>query len=605
MSKIDDELTGRFRRSQRPVASDALFEGLARRRSRRATSRRVQAAALAVAVLGATATGFVALTRAFEDDRRGLGQTPSPAILPANGEIVFSAEGPDGYIHLYAIQPDGSGRRLITNFGTNDTDPAVSPDGRTIAFVHQLEDVPPAIATIPIDGGVVTWLTDQSFSVTSGPSWSPDGSRLVVSGAVDGTPGVFLLRPHGEPRPLVTDPESEFAHPDWSPQVDLIAYTARDAGETADTGFPWTISTITPDAVSLPMQRPTDKLDQESPTWSPDGTRIAFLRPGEEGHEVWTMAPDGGDETLVANAIEATLERDLTWAPDGSSLLVSDGEWIYGVDATPEGDPAANFVQFVRGSGPDWHPAVEGDPASPEPEPSPSPAPTPDPEQGVVEIGLPFRLCDATRLNGVDFLGDGSRGIAWVGIRARENGTCPDGVNPPGVVAADVHGDGIADVVSETIEYCFFCRAHDRVDLDVDGAEELVVVSSEGSTPTFMIYAVRRNDGGLGLAPLLVAEPGHPEARIDPGAPLTFSTGGDEGFAGWVGCDGSSEELILQIRWRDHPIEGDTQEVHETGLVLRDHVFHVVSREDYSLPVGSPVPGASDEPACGVDWQLW
>jgi hypothetical protein len=116
-----------------------------------------------------------------------------------------------------------------------------------------------------------------------------------------------------------------------------------------------------------------------------------------------------------------------------------------------------------------------------------------------------------------------------------------------------------------------------------------------------MIYGV--TDGAI--APLEVAEPGHPEARIQPGAPLSFATGGDEGFAGWVGCERLRGELVLVIRWRDHPIEGDTQEVHETGLVLREDRFHVVRSSDYSLPAGSPVPGASNEPACGVDWQIW
>jgi dipeptidyl aminopeptidase/acylaminoacyl peptidase len=191
MSKVDDELTRRLRGAERPVDGDALFDGLERRRSHRERLRKVQAGLLAFAVLAATSGGFVALRRAFVTGERNVGdeQTPSPF---ANGEIVFSSEGRDGYIHLYAMQPDGSGRRQITDFGTNDTDPAVSPDGRTIAFVHQLEDVSPAIATIPMKGGTVTWLTPEDLAA-SDPAWSPDGTQLVFVGSTVDSAALYVV----------------------------------------------------------------------------------------------------------------------------------------------------------------------------------------------------------------------------------------------------------------------------------------------------------------------------------------------------------------------------------------------------------------------------
>jgi hypothetical protein len=187
----------------------------------------------------------------------------------------------------------------------------------------------------------------------------------------------------------------------------------------------------------------------------------------------------------------------------------------------------------------------------------------------------------------------------------KANGACPErSLGETYLVAVDIDGDGAADAASETVEHCFFCRPFDVVDLDVDGAEELVVLASEGTTPTFMIYGIDGVGGELAVAPLPVVEPGHPEAGLKPGSPLKFSTGGDEGFAGWVGCNGRGGELIIEIRWRDHPIEGDIQEIHETGLALRNGHFSVVSANDYTAATGTPVAGASDEPACGVDWQI-
>ena len=602
MSKVDDELTRRLRRADRPVGSADLFEELAGRRRRRRTLQRLQAGALAVAVLAATGGGFAALQQVFRaDGDRDIGSVP---ILPEDGTIVFSAESRDGYVHIYAIPPDRSGRQLITDFGTDDTDPTVSPDGRTIAFVHQLEDVPPAIATIPIQGGSPTWLTDESFSLTSGPSWSPDGSRLVVSGSIDGRPGLYIVGSSERPRPLATDPESEFAGPDWSPTGERIVYSVRDAGETAGTDFPWTIQTIRPDGVAFTLERQAGKLDEHAPTWSPDGTRIAFIRAGGEGDEIWTMAADGSDETLVAIAVEATLERDLAWAPDGSSLLVSDGEWIYGVAATPEGDPRANFVQLVRGFTPTWHPIslVTEPSAAKSPDPGASPSPSPEAR----DIGLGFLVCHLQRLDGIDWYGGGTLGTAWTGARATGDGRCPAEGKGEYVVAADLDGDGRAEPGGMGfLEFCLLCHPFAATDLSGDGVLELVVLEQASSTPSYSIYevSVPTSERSPGIYSLSVAPPGAPRANLPPDEPIRLTVGGDEGFSGGLRCENHPEAPVIVYTWFFGEVDADTDlEVHVTRLRLgEDSVFHVVASEDSVVPRGAP-PTIPTAPACGVDF---
>jgi hypothetical protein len=171
----------------------------------------------------------------------------------------------------------------------------------------------------------------------------------------------------------------------------------------------------------------------------------------------------------------------------------------------------------------------------------------------------------------------------------------------------DLTGDDLADAWSgDTIEFCFMCRPFAGVDFDADGDEELVVMTSEGSVPSFEIYSATVVDGEPRVDPILVAAPGHPSANHETGQPLTFSSGGDEGYSAWVRCERFPDAPVLVTTWRDAPIEGDTMEVHETRLVLQDDgMFHIVGTTDYSASVGDPIPGVSDEPACGVDWQLW
>ena len=157
MSKVDDELTRRLHQAERPVDGDDLFEGLQRRRTHRERLRRIQAGLVAFAVLAATAGGFAILRDAF--DARGARRRSRHLRLPANGEIVFVKDGDDSRLHIYAAQPDGSGERQITEGSTNDSNPAVSPDGRTVAFVRVL------------DGGAASRDRDRRRSTEATITW--------------------------------------------------------------------------------------------------------------------------------------------------------------------------------------------------------------------------------------------------------------------------------------------------------------------------------------------------------------------------------------------------------------------------------------------------
>jgi Tol biopolymer transport system component len=605
MSKVDEELARRLRASERPVDIEELFVGLERRRAHRRRARRIEIGALAVVVLIATAAA-AALTNVFGNQTTDVGNSTP---LPANGEIVFSKRGDDGRFHIFAAHADGSGARQLTRVATDDTDPAVSPDGRWITFVRTADG--PDVVTIPFNDPDAEPVEPRFSSAVPAPqpAWSADGRRIAFREIGDDVPLkeniALLVDPiEGDSyRVYLSGFGGALAHPSWSP-ASRIVFAIIGPADQRESG--WDLATISEDGTDL---RPlvTDPGDQTAPAWSPDGLWIAFIQSGDRGDEIWTIRPDGTDTRLIARATDTSLESDLTWVSDGSALLVSDGEWIYGVDATPEGDLSRNLVQIVRGASPAWRPIAAG--SEPSMAPSPAPSKTTSPTADSRDIGLGVPICDLRELDGIDWYGEGVSGTAWTGARATPDGRCPDENTGEYIVVADLDGDGRGEPGGlGFLNSCLFCRPYAAADLDGDGVLELVVLEEASSTQSYSFFEVSRptSERSPGIYNLFVAPPGHPEARVQPGEPLRIDSGGDEGYSSQIRCLWNGPEgRELGWAWSLEPVDSaGKKEVHVLRIQLHeDGLFHVVGVEEYSVPAGASA-GLEPPPAptCGVDW---
>lgn len=151
-----------------------------------------------------------------------------------------------------------------------------------------------------------------------------------------------------EPSPIVaTDllKVRQLSNPALSPDGRLVAYVVRSIEPKPDTPDDWVYQSqvwVAGTDGSSPPRQLTRTGNNTSPAWSPDGTRLAFVRTLEkEKPQVYLLPLAGGDpQALTRLETGATNPR---WSPDGTRILVSSTlDWARVRDAMEKsGAPAA------------------------------------------------------------------------------------------------------------------------------------------------------------------------------------------------------------------------------------------------------------------------
>lgn len=419
---------------------------------------------------------------------------PSPAPPApggrANGPIYFRVGGGDGPSWIESILPDGSGRHVVFDQDSpvHYDRIAFSPDGRRIAFDNYLVG-DYGIETANPDGSGVVRLTDGVND--SWASWSPDGTKILFSstrydpnvnqcepGADFTCPSdIYVMNADGSNVVrLASDPGPEYA-PGWSPDGSRIAFVklANDVGYTA-------IFTMKPDGTDVRQVSSADRGSDFAPSWSPDGTQLVFASIREEDWGIWIVNADGSDEHLTLGGTGAGYVDDPVWSPDGTliafmgNLTVDD----YSPDNAlyvmrPDGTgvtPLADAPTYGVAGDIAWQPLVAG---SPPVEPSPVPS-----EPASVEVRV-------TTTHGIaefpDAVAAGEGGV-WV------SGPRNDGSGAGDVVRLDPNtGDIVARIPVQALPGWEFGGAGMTV---ADGS--VWVVGSIGAGPTCCTAFVTRID---------------------------------------------------------------------------------------------------------------
>jgi Tol biopolymer transport system component len=180
------------------------------------------------------------------------------------GLVVFTSYR-DGNGELYMVPSTGGAEQRLTNTAANETQPALSPDGRHIAYLSDESGVP-KLWLSAADGTNPQPLTAGfgfAGSIEASPSWAPSGDRLVFVSTAIGHAGLFILTiGGGTPTALVAD-SSPAVEPSWSPDGRLVAFASNRAGVT---------NIFTVDVVTLAIRQvTTDTATAGQPAWLADG----------------------------------------------------------------------------------------------------------------------------------------------------------------------------------------------------------------------------------------------------------------------------------------------------------------------------------------------
>ena len=248
-----------------------------------------------------------------------LGEYRHPGWSPDGTKIAFSSNNNiKGYDDIWVITTDGTNLVNLTN-GLASFFPAWSPDGTKIAFsVPRDSGSLMDIFVMNADGTNVTNLTADQTGGGRLPTWSPDGTRIAYTGA---DLGLAIMNADGtNPVSLQVDmPSTFFYDPDWSPDGTGIAFSAVFFESTITSKEFIGVFSINPDGSNL-VQLTGEAARDIRPTWSPDGTKIAFQSDRDGQWDIWIMEADG---TNPVNLTKGQGGGHPAWSPiiDHPSLI--------------------------------------------------------------------------------------------------------------------------------------------------------------------------------------------------------------------------------------------------------------------------------------------
>jgi uncharacterized delta-60 repeat protein len=319
----------------------------------------------------------------------------APSISPNGSKIVFRSQR-GATEDIYVMDADGGNQVSLSNDQTaNEDHPRWSPDGTKIVFIKSF-GAPFDIYVMNANGTNQVPLT-SSAGENWFPDWSPDGTKIAFQSSRTGNFEVFTMNADGGNQLQITTNAAFDGHPAWSHNGALLAFDSNRDGNfeiytmlpdgnevervtneplgdffpdwraqpavngriafTRTTGTQNGVFTMDPDGSDQINLTPVG--GGASPSWSPDGNKIAYISTIASNFEIFVMNSDGTGVTNITNS--PSNDQNPDFSPDGNKIaFLSDRDgadmeiWTMDVNG-------ANPVRLTTSTGPDIRPAWSPD----------------------------------------------------------------------------------------------------------------------------------------------------------------------------------------------------------------------------------------------------
>jgi Tol biopolymer transport system component len=267
--------------------------------------------------------------RKLADLRQGVNASwwTAPAWTP---DSKFVAVRDDTAIVLVSVE-SGEKRKLTSPPAgwAGDWSPAVSPDGRTLAFARMRNGPTSDIFLARVSDGATSRQLTHENRIVLGLAWTPDGKEIVFSSNRAGDKTLWRISASGgmpERLPVVGD---NAAFPAIARQGTRAAFVRYNFQTSL-----WRLD-LDPEGLRRPaVQLMASRFNDADPMLSPDGRHIAFTSDRSGATDVWVSDSQG------ANAVQLTsmrFARDPYWSPDSKNIVFEgrpgDGSLIFVIAA--------------------------------------------------------------------------------------------------------------------------------------------------------------------------------------------------------------------------------------------------------------------------------
>jgi TolB protein len=252
------------------------------------------------------------------------------------GSKIYLVSDRTGHKEIWSMDYDGSNQRQLTNYKATSLMPAVSPDGKQVAFVtlantgkgeewqirihttdtaRRLTFVSPAAGSLATpefspDGGKLWFGAEQEGwpqivnanidggnlqrvsrvqAIETSPRLNPKtGTELLFISGRSRRPQLWKMNVNGTGQEMLTSGEGDVANPAWSPDGQRVAFSWTRGYE------PGNFNIFVMDlAARQYVQLTRDSGSNENPWWAPDGLHLVFSRTQGRVTQIFTMLANG------------------------------------------------------------------------------------------------------------------------------------------------------------------------------------------------------------------------------------------------------------------------------------------------------------------------